>query len=99
MSSAEISSAHAGDLNILIYDYVKKGDALAMHVHDVAGEHIIIVARGEIVLRIENPADRTVAETSHEAGAIIDTFAGWPHEVVGTVDNSRTIHIPKRLAR
>jgi hypothetical protein len=32
-----------------------------------------------------------------EAGALVDTFAGFPHGVVGVTPDSRTIHITKKM--
>lgn len=83
---------------MIIYNYVSAGDVLPMHGHDTAREHLILVRRGRIKLRIKDPSG-TIKETEHIAGELIDTFAGWDHEVVGLEDNSTTIHIQKWVVR
>jgi quercetin dioxygenase-like cupin family protein len=81
-----------------LYVYPKKGDTLEKHVHDEKSEHTIIVQRGQVKIRVWQP-DGTVIETEHDAdgetGFIIDTFAGYPHEIEAVTDGARTIHPPK----
>lgn len=98
MPAPSVQAAQMGDLNALIYDYENPGDILPMHNHDEATAHIVIVAKGSVVILVQNPADGQVASEYHEAGAVIDTFAGFPHGVVGVTAGSRTIHIRKKLS-
>jgi hypothetical protein len=98
MGMPVINGAKIGDLQLLMYDYQKAGDCLPMHNHDDATSHIIIVARGRVLIRIimENGA---VENGIHESGTVLDTFAGFPHEIIGLEDNARTVHITKKLAK
>lgn len=96
MAMPQISSTHPGDLTLLIYDYVSAGDTLPMHNHDVATEHIIIAAKGRVMVRVQMP-DGTVQEIELVAGDVVDTFAGFPHEVVAIEPGSKTIHIQKNI--
>ena len=95
MSLPSIRDIPLGKLHLSIYDYAKAGDTLPMHQHDTTTEHAIIVARGRITLRVQDTTDGSIAESTHMAGAVIDTHAGWPHEIVGLDDGSRSIHIRK----
>lgn len=97
MSSPALQAAQMGDLNALIYDYEKPGDILPMHNHDEATAHIVIVAKGSVVLLVLDPADGQVNSAHYEAGAIVDTLAGFPHSIVGVTPKSRTIHIRKKM--
>ena len=96
MSEPTGLSTTLGDLVTLVYDYALPGVMLPMHNHDEDTSHIIIVAKGGVVILIQNP-DGQIVSQYHEAGALIDTFAGFPHGIVGVLPNSRTIHIRKKL--
>lgn len=74
-----------------IYDYASPGDTLAMHVHGAGDAHTVIVARGAIRLRVQQP-DGSIEETEYDSGAFVDTHAGFPHEIVALDYATRTIH-------
>ncbi len=98
MSSPRTKVVNVGDLIINILDYVEVGDTLAMHVHGNEDEHIIIVGSGHVKLRVQE-VDGSITESEHKAGAVIDTFAGYPHEVIGLSENARTIHVGKHFMK
>lgn len=89
-----------GSLIISIYDYAKRGDTLAKHVHDETTEHIVEFQRGRFTLGVEQP-DGSVIETEHDAAAdtgwLVDTFAGYPHWIRAETDNARSIHTQKNM--
>jgi quercetin dioxygenase-like cupin family protein len=99
MAQPTVTPAQIGDLNTLIYDFAKPGDILQMHNHDEETSHVIIVARGSVVILVQDPQNGGVNSEHHEAGAVIDTFAGFPHGIVGVAENSRTVHIRKHLTK
>jgi quercetin dioxygenase-like cupin family protein len=98
MAMPNISNAKLGDLIVLMYDYIKAGDCLPMHNHTELNSHIIIVAKGRAMLRV-TMEDGSVENSIHEAGAVVDTYAGFPHEIISLEDNSRTVHIQKKLSQ
>lgn len=97
MAMPKIASAQLGDLTTLIYDYEMPGDILPMHNHTDDTSHIIIVAKGSVVVLVYDPDKGSIDSQHLEAGALVDTFAGFPHCVVGVTPNSRTIHITKKM--
>jgi PKHD-type hydroxylase len=97
-SMPSIQNIKLEDLPMLVYDYNETGDTLPTHNHDENTSHVIIVAKGRVRLKVFNP-DGSVIETEHDAGSIVDTFAGYPHGIVSLTDGARTIHIPKRINR
>jgi hypothetical protein len=96
MAMPKISSSQLGDLSLLMYDFEKPGDVLPMHNHTEATAHVIFVTRGTVLILVLNP-DNSVDSHLAEAGEVVDTFAGFPHSVVGIAANSRTVHIPKKM--
>jgi quercetin dioxygenase-like cupin family protein len=97
MAMPKINSAQLGDLFTLIYDYEKPGDILPMHNHTEDTAHIIIVAKGSVVVLVYDPENGSIDSQHLEAGALVDTFAGFPHCIIGITPESRTIHITKKL--
>ena len=98
MGNAIQSGAMLGDLNVLIYDYPKPGDILPMHNHDEDTSHIVICAKGSVVVLTQNQ-DGSIDSQHVEAGTVLDTFAGYPHAVVGVTEGARTIHIQKHMVK
>lgn len=96
MSDPILTSSKLGDLIVMIYDYPKPGDILPMHDHDEDTSHIVIVAKGSVVVLTQNQ-DGTIDSTHLEAGTVLDTFAGFPHGVIGITEGARTVHIRKKL--
>lgn len=96
MAMPRISNAQLGALNLLMYDYRAAGDTLPMHNHDDRTSHIIIVAKGRVMIRVANP-DGSVENSIHGHGSVVDTFAGFPHEVISLTRDARTIHIGKAM--
>jgi PKHD-type hydroxylase len=75
---------------------VKAGDCLPMHTHNEATSHIIIVAKGRVMVRV-TMEDGSIENSIQECGVVLDTYAGFPHEVISLEDNARTVHITKRM--
>ena len=69
-----------------------------MHNHDAETAHIIIVAKGSVVILGQDPASGQVESSHQEAGAVLDSLAGFPHGIVCVTPGSRTIHIRKKLS-
>ena len=102
MSSPNVRTFYIGTLMVSVYDYDEPGCTLPMHNHTELDAHIIIVQRGAVTLRITQPNGQ-IKETTHDAteekGFLVDCHPGWPHEIVALSAGSRTIHIPKGIAR
>lgn len=90
-----ISNAQIGDLFSLTYTYREVGDELPMHNHDEATSHIIIVAKGSVMVRVRD-GDK-VHNSVHDAGTMLDTEPGFPHSVIGLSAGAVTIHIRKKM--
>ena len=98
MGNPTVTSSQIGDLIVMMYDFAKPGDILPMHNHDEATSHIIIVAKGSVVVLVLNP-DGSVDSQHAETGTVLDTFAGYPHAVVSVTEGARTVHIQKHMVK
>lgn len=81
-----------GDLMGTVYLYERAGDALPVHVHAEANNHITIISVGSFRC-IGNPA---IEGKVLEQGAVVDWPANQPHGFVALSDQAKMIQISKR---
>ena len=78
-----------GNLVGTVYDFPEAGNVLPMHVHDEAGNHISIVAKGAF------RAHGDGWELMLFSGNVVDWPAGQAHEFVALEADSRIVNIVK----
>ena len=89
MSLPSASSHTVGTLQVTVYDFAKRWDALPMHDHAAGGAHICVVARGRLLVRYSDGRE----PTEHPLGQVIDPY--YPHELVALEDSTRVVNVVK----